>query len=73
MAKPDDRSDNVPHLQKAIQNTLEKLHDTKEYLEEFGEEIPQHEKETLLAKNERRAQSIAKFRSEVSEEAHENP
>ena len=73
MAKPDNRADNVPHLQKAIQNTLKKLHDTEDYLEEFGEEIPQHEKETLIAKNERREQSIEKFRREVKEEAHENP
>jgi len=70
MAKPDNRADNVPHLQKAIQNTLKAKHDTEDYLEEFGDEIPVSEKETLLAKNERRQEAIEKFRSEVKDEAH---
>jgi len=69
MAKPDNRADNVPHLQEAIQNTLRKKHDTEDYLSEFGDEIPVSEKETLLAKNERRAAAIEKFRSEVKDEA----
>ncbi|WP_309118341.1 small acid-soluble spore protein Tlp [Paenibacillus sp.] len=70
MAKPDNREDNVPHLQKAIQNTLKKKHDTEDYLGEFADEIPVSEKETLLAKNERRQEAIEKFRSEVKDEAH---
>ncbi|WP_439116450.1 small acid-soluble spore protein Tlp [Paenibacillus antri] len=70
MAKPDNREDNVPHLQEAIQNTLKKQHDTEDYLEEFADEIPVSEKETLLAKNERRQAAIEKFRSEVKDEAH---
>ncbi|HZG56993.1 small acid-soluble spore protein Tlp [Paenibacillus sp.] len=70
MAKPDNRADNVPHLQKAIQNTLKKKHATEEYLEEFGDEIPTSEMETLLEKNERRQAAVEKFRSEVKDEAH---
>jgi small acid-soluble spore protein (thioredoxin-like protein) len=72
MAKPDNRSDNVAHLQEMTKDTLQKLHDTEDYLAEFGAEIPQHEKETLLAKNERRKESVQKFRNEIKDEAHDH-
>lgn len=69
MAKPDNRADNVPHLQESIKNTLGKLHDTEEYLEEFGDEISASEKENLTEKNERRRDAVEKFRREVKDEA----
>jgi small acid-soluble spore protein (thioredoxin-like protein) len=72
MAKPDNRSDNVPHLQEMTKDTLQKVNDTEQYLAEFGAEIPQHEKETLLAKNERRRDSVQAFRSEIKDEANDN-
>lgn len=70
MAKPDNRSDNVEHLQKMTQDTLQNMSKTEQYLNEFGEEIPEQEKETLLAKNERRKASVRKFRNEIKDEAH---
>ncbi|MCI3922290.1 small acid-soluble spore protein Tlp [Paenibacillus sp. TRM 82003] len=72
MAKPDNREDNVAHLQEMTKDTLRKIEETKDYLEEFGDEISSGEAATLKAKNERRKESVQKFRSELKDEARDN-
>ncbi|KAA9005846.1 small acid-soluble spore protein Tlp [Paenibacillus spiritus] len=69
MAKPDNRADNVAHLQKNIQNTQQNLHEAESYLNEFASEIGGEEKSQIEAKNERRRESIEGFREEVKDEA----
>ena len=39
MAKPDNRADNVPHLQKAISNTINNINEAEDYLAEHAEEL----------------------------------
>lgn len=68
MAKPDNRADNVEHLQKSIQNTLENLHEAEGYLSEFSSEISDEERSQIEEKNERRKVSIEKFRKEIKDE-----
>ncbi|MEK5057176.1 small acid-soluble spore protein Tlp [Paenibacillus shunpengii] len=69
MAKPDNRKDNVEHLQNAVQNTIENYREAEGYLEEFGDEIPAQEKAQIQEKNERRKHSISGFREEIKDEA----
>ncbi|WP_379156412.1 small acid-soluble spore protein Tlp [Paenibacillus sp. sgz5001063] len=69
MAKPDNRSDNVEHLQQSIQHTMQNLHEAEDYLNEFSSEISSKEREQIEAKNERRKESIKGFREEVKDEA----
>ncbi|UQZ36761.1 small acid-soluble spore protein Tlp [Paenibacillus sp. PK3_47] len=69
MAKPDNRADNVEHLQQSIQNTQQNLHEAEEYLNEFSSEISSREREEIEDKNERRKRSIEGFRAEVKDEA----
>ena len=44
MAKPDNREDNVEHLQQAVQNTIENYREAEDYLEEFGDGFRQARK-----------------------------
>lgn len=69
MAKPDNREDNVEHLQQAVQNTIENYREAEDYLEEFGGEIPASEKEQIQDRNARREKSISGFREEIKDEA----
>ncbi|MDO7908071.1 small acid-soluble spore protein Tlp [Paenibacillus sp. JX-17] len=69
MAKPDNRQDNVAHLQKSIQNTIHNLNEAEAYLDEHADEISAQERSQIEAKNERRQDSIRGFRSEVKDEA----
>lgn len=69
MPKPDNREDNVRHLQDAVQDTIENFREAKDYLNEFGDEISATEKEQILEKNERRKKSISGFREEIKDEA----
>jgi len=69
VAKPDNREDNVEHLQDAVQNTIENFREAEDYLEEFGDEIPASEKEQIEDRNERRKRSISGFREEIKDEA----
>ncbi|ADO54863.1 spore protein [Paenibacillus jamilae] len=69
MAKPDNRADNVEHLQQNIQNTLQNLHEAEGYLNEFSSEISNEERKQIEEKNNRRKQSIRSFREEVKDEA----
>jgi small acid-soluble spore protein (thioredoxin-like protein) len=72
MAKPDNRADNVEHLQKAVQNTLENLNEAEDYLAEHAEEIGSTELNQIRSKNERRRESIESFREEIKDEAHDH-
>ncbi|MBT2291402.1 small acid-soluble spore protein Tlp [Paenibacillus albidus] len=69
MAKPDNRADNVEHLQQNIQNTQRNLFEAEDYLNEFSTEISTEERNQIEEKNERRKQSIRGFRAEVKDEA----
>ncbi|WP_025689449.1 small acid-soluble spore protein Tlp [Paenibacillus zanthoxyli] len=69
MAKPDNRADNVEHLQQSIQNTQRNLHEAEDYLDEFASEISSEERKQIEDKNERRKESIKGFREEVKDEA----
>jgi len=69
MAKPDNREDNVEHLQQSIQNTEENLHEAEQYLNEFSSEISSEERNQIEEKNARRQNSIESFQEEVKDEA----
>ncbi|MFC7680251.1 small acid-soluble spore protein Tlp [Paenibacillus sp. GCM10028914] len=69
MSKPDNRKDNVAHLQKSVQDTIENYREANDYLNEFGDEISASEKQQILDKNERREKSIRGFREEIKDEA----
>lgn len=69
MAKPDNRADNVEHLQQKIGDTLENLSEAEDYLSEFSSEIGSEERERIEEKNERRRSSIEGFREEIKDEA----
>ncbi|MCA1319353.1 small acid-soluble spore protein Tlp [Bacillus tianshenii] len=64
-ANPDDRSDNVEKLQSMVQNTIENIEEAHESMQFAGPE----EREQIEAKNHRREESIAAFRSEIKDEA----
>lgn len=65
--KPDDRSDNVRKLQENVQNTIENLEEAHETLQ--NEDMPQEEREKIIAKNRRREESIQGMREEIRDEA----
>ncbi len=69
MAKPDNRADNVEHLQNSIQNTLQNLNEAEGYLNEFSSEINSEKRSQIEDKNARRRESIQGFREEVKDEA----
>ncbi|MBG9804710.1 MULTISPECIES: small acid-soluble spore protein Tlp [Brevibacillus] len=68
MAKPDDRSDNVAKLKQMIENTQQNISETKDYLQEHGNEISNKERSDLENKNSRRENSLDSFSSEVEDE-----
>ena len=64
---PDDRRDNVEHLQKNIDTTIRNM----EAAEEMIAETPDDKmKQTLKEKNERRRDALDGFRGEIRDEAH---
>lgn len=69
MAKPDNRADNVEHLQQSIQHTMQNLHEAEDYLNEFSSEISSEERQQIEEKNARRKHSIRGFREEIKDEA----
>lgn len=69
MAKPDNRADNVEHLQQSIQHTIGNLNVAEDYLEEFSSEISSEERSQIEEKNERRREAIEGFRAEIKDEA----
>ncbi|MGC5328502.1 small acid-soluble spore protein Tlp [Brevibacillus sp. SYSU BS000544] len=68
MAKPDDRSDNVEKLQDMIQDTMENIRESQDYVKANGSEMNPDEKANIEAKNQRRAESIEGYRSEIQDE-----
>lgn len=71
MAKPDNRADNVEHLQQSINNTIKTMEESEAYLDEHADEISPQERETLQGKNERREKSLSGFRNEIEDEAEQ--
>jgi small, acid-soluble spore protein tlp len=69
MAKPDNREDNVPRIQRAISNTIRNMREAEDYLDEHADEIGAEERSRIEAKNERRRESLENLRSEVRDEA----
>jgi small acid-soluble spore protein (thioredoxin-like protein) len=69
MAKPDNRSDNVAHLQEHVQNTEDNLEEAEGYLDEHANEISHEELDGITEKNQNRRQSISAFREEIKDEA----
>ncbi|KEQ24355.1 small acid-soluble spore protein Tlp [Paenibacillus tyrfis] len=69
MAKPDNRADNVEHLQNSIDHTIENMNEAEDYLSEHADEISPQEREQIESKNERRRESLGAFRSEIKDEA----
>jgi small acid-soluble spore protein (thioredoxin-like protein) len=69
VAKPDNRADNVEKQQKIVQNTIENLDESEEYLAENADEIAGQELSNLKNKNENRRDSIESVRNEIQDEA----
>ncbi|EJL44063.1 small acid-soluble spore protein Tlp [Brevibacillus agri] len=72
MAKPDDRSDNAAKLQEMLQNTEESIRESEDYLAAHAGEISEEERANIEAKNQRRAESIEGFRSEIKDEVSQS-
>ncbi|MBN3524688.1 small acid-soluble spore protein Tlp [Paenibacillus apiarius] len=68
MAKPDNRANNAVRQQHVIDNTVQKLHESAQYLSEHADEISVTEREALQAKNERRRSSIEGLADERRDE-----
>ncbi len=63
---PDNRADNVDHLQNSIDGTVRNIRKAKEMIRATDNE---QTKKELEAKNERREEALDAFRSEIKEEA----
>ncbi|WP_264739137.1 small acid-soluble spore protein Tlp [Cytobacillus firmus] len=61
---PDDRSDNVEKLQSMIVHTIENMDEAEESMKYANAE----DLARIEAKNERRRESLASFRSEIKDE-----
>lgn len=72
MAKPDNRKNNAERLEQMVSNTIENLEEAHKTLQ--NEDLKEEEKQAIEAKNERREESIASFKSEIKDEinAREN-
>ena len=64
--KPDERSDNVDKLQEQVVNTIENLEEAHQTLQ--NEDLPEEQRQAILAKNRRREQAIAGKREEIKDE-----
>lgn len=71
MAKPDNRADNVEHLQQHLNDTMENIRETRDYLDAHGDAINPQDAEALSAKNRRRERAIDGFRAEIKDEARQ--
>ena len=69
MAKPDNRSDNVEKVQENVQNTIDNLEESENYLSEHADEITGEEISNLKNKNNNRRESIKGARNEIKDEA----
>lgn len=72
VAKPDDRLDNVEKLQDIVQDTVENMRESRDYLKAHADEISSEERSDLEAKNRRREESMEGLRSEIKDEASRN-
>ncbi|WP_309119181.1 small acid-soluble spore protein Tlp [Paenibacillus sp.] len=68
MARPDSRTENVDRLNKHAKNTIEKLNEAQEYLQEHADELSPGEASAIRAKNERRRSNIEALEGEIKEE-----
>ncbi|MDI3328420.1 MAG: small acid-soluble spore protein Tlp [Alicyclobacillaceae bacterium] len=66
--KPDDRADNSARNMEIAQNTKENLLKSQEYLAERGDSLSEEERRNILAKNQRRMESIRGHMEEAMEE-----
>ncbi|RLL45422.1 small acid-soluble spore protein Tlp [Oceanobacillus piezotolerans] len=64
---PDDRSDNVEKLQSMVQDTIQNIEKAEETLEHSDG----LDREKIIAKNERREESIEAMRKEIKDEYHQ--
>lgn len=73
MAKPDNRADNVEHLQKALDDTMENIREAESFLSAHAGEMRSSDQADIRAKNERRKEAIDGFRAEIKDEsAHQD-
>ncbi|WP_139488693.1 small acid-soluble spore protein Tlp [Brevibacillus dissolubilis] len=72
MAKPDDRSDNVEKLQNMIENTMENIRESRDFVNAHRNEMRQEDIQDIEAKNQRREESIQGFRAEIKDEVRDN-
>ncbi len=63
---PDNRADNVEHLQNSIDGTFRNIRKANEMIRATDNEKTKHE---LEAKNERREEALDAFRKEIKDEA----
>lgn len=63
---PDNRADNVEHLQNSIDGTVRNIRKSKEMMRATDND---QTKKELEAKNERREDALGNFRSEIKDEA----
>lgn len=68
---PDDRSDNVEHLQDALDDTMENVHETRDYLKAHQGAVSPEQRSDLERKQERREDAIRGFRREIQDEAED--
>ncbi|TGE38184.1 small acid-soluble spore protein Tlp [Desulfosporosinus fructosivorans] len=71
MSKPDNRADNVAHLQKHIDNTVANLHEAENYLDVHTDEITDGKKRQIESQNERREESIKGFSAKMNHETQQ--
>ncbi|MDA8345459.1 MAG: small acid-soluble spore protein Tlp [Thermaerobacter sp.] len=69
--KPDDRSDNVEHLQESLSNTMENMRETEDYLKAHRGEIGHEQRADLARQQSQRAEAIEGFRDEIEDEAED--
>ncbi|HET7629178.1 MAG TPA: small acid-soluble spore protein Tlp [Bacillales bacterium] len=67
--KPDDRSDNVEKLQQMVHDTIENIEAAHETLQ--NDDLSENQRQEIIAKNERREQSLRGMREELKDEAHD--
>jgi small acid-soluble spore protein (thioredoxin-like protein) len=72
LAKPDDRSDNVEKIARAIDNTMENMREARDFLKAHGDEMSSENKHSITEKNARRESAIHGFREEIQDEAHDS-
>ena len=70
---PDDRSDNVEHLQEALSNTMENMRETDDYLKAHKGELGPTQEGQLHRQQDQREEAIEGFRSEIEDEAEHSP